>query len=79
MNRITISVSEDLGEDLKNFAQRRGESVSGIVSSAIAHYLDLMRRKKLGAGVLDMIRNTDVPAEAEKDIDAGRMDDHRRT
>lgn len=74
MDRITISVSDDVGNSLKSYAKTRGESVSRIASNAITHYLEMMRRKKLGMKVLGMIRDSEVSPTAIDELDSGRAD-----
>ena len=78
MNRLTISMPEMLQDSLKKFAKKRGESVSKIAADAISHYLNMMRRKKLGSKVLDLIKNAEVSANAIEEIESGRTDSDSR-
>ena len=74
MNRLTISMPDRLEDSLKKFAKKKGESVSKIATEAISHYLNMMRRKKLGSKVLDLIKNSEISPNAIEEIESGRTD-----
>ena len=74
MNRLTISMPDMLEDSLKKFAKKKGESVSKIAADAISHYLNMMRRKKLGSKVLDLVKNSEISPNVIEEIESGRTD-----
>ena len=78
MSRVTVSIPNKLEGELKEFAESQRVSVSKITSEAIEHYLKVMKRRKLGKKVLDLVGKQNVTANALQELEAGRTDCERR-
>lgn len=59
---------------MKRFAKSQRESVSRIASEAIEHYLNAMKRRKLGKKVLDLVGKQNISPNAIKELEKGRID-----
>lgn len=65
MERITISLSEDIGEELRKLARKRRESVSKVASKVIVQYFDSVRHKKPGRRVLTIINDSEISVNSK--------------
>jgi predicted DNA-binding protein len=65
---------DQLEDKLKKYAKSERESVSKIAAEAIDHYLNVMKRRKLGKKVLDLVGKAKVSPNAIKELEAGRID-----
>ncbi|MCK5058007.1 MAG: ribbon-helix-helix protein, CopG family [Candidatus Aminicenantes bacterium] len=74
MSRVTVSMPDPLEDKLKKYAKSERESVSKIAAEAIDHYLNVMKRRKLGKKVLDLVGKAKVSPNTIKELEAGRID-----
>lgn len=74
MSRVTVSMPDQLEDKLKKYAKSERESVSKIAAEAIDHYLNVMKRRKLGKKVLDLVGKAKVSPNAINELEAGRID-----
>jgi antitoxin VapB len=73
--RITVNIPDEVGENLKRAAQNQGTSISGLVASAVEHYLVVERRRALGYKLLDLAGKGVLSADVDRLIEEGRRDD----
>lgn len=76
--RITIHISDDLGKNIKKFAENKNKSVSSMTAEALEYYIREEKRKFLGNKVLKMIGKTNVDPDIKKEIELGRENYHDR-
>ena len=72
--RVTISLPDKLGENLKRDAAKRGVSVSSLVAKAVERYLIKQKRSK-GEAALALAGKVRVAADVQDMIEEGRRDD----
>jgi predicted transcriptional regulator len=72
--RVTIHVSDKIGESLKRTASRRGVSTSRLAASVLEEYLERQRKKELGEKVLEIAARARVAADALEVLEEGRSD-----
>ncbi len=78
MSRLTVSVTDKLESELKQFAVSQKESVSKIAARAIEYYLKEVKRRELGRKVLELAGTQKVSPDAIDELEAGRNDCDRR-
>ena len=74
MNRVTVSIPDKLGNELKKFARSQRESVSRITAEAIEYYLKVSRRRQLGKKILDLVGKEKVSPNALNQLEEGRRE-----
>lgn len=72
--RITISLPDKLGENLKRAAANSGVSVSSLAANAIEDYV-IKRRRSLGKKALDLAGKVRVSEDVHDIMEEGRRDD----
>jgi metal-responsive CopG/Arc/MetJ family transcriptional regulator len=72
--RVTISLPDKLGENLKRDAAKRGVSVSSLVAKTVERYLIKQKRSK-GEEALALAGKVRVAADVQDMIEEGRRDD----
>ncbi len=72
--RITFSLPDKLGQNLKRVAANRGVSVSSLVANAIEEYL-FKQRRALGEKALALAGKVRVAADVQDTIEEGRKND----
>lgn len=72
--RITFSLPDKLGQNLKRAAANRGVSVSRLVVNAIEDYL-FKQRHELGKKALNLAGKVRVAADVQDVMKDGRKDD----
>jgi metal-responsive CopG/Arc/MetJ family transcriptional regulator len=72
--RITIHVSDRLGEETRRAARTESISVSRLVAEALSLYLKEMKRRQLGNQVLGLIGKVEVAEDALDSLDEVRSD-----
>jgi len=72
--RITIHVSDRLGEEARRAARTESISVSRLVAEALSLYLKEMKRQQLGNQVLGLIGKVEVAEDALDSLDEVRSD-----
>ncbi len=73
--RVTVHMPDEIGEDLRATARSRQMSVSALTATAVASYLQRMRKQEIGGRLLDLIDRNVVSADALSLLDEGRRDD----
>ena len=74
MDRVTISIPNELVLELKEVAKKKKMAVSKIASEAIEQYLNIRKRRKLSKKVLDLIGEQKISSDIITDLEAGRSD-----
>jgi len=73
--RLTVSISDNLGDSVKNYAANEKLSVSGLASKALEYYINEQRKKKLSGMLLDIVGKKRVSKDALEQLELDRNDD----
>lgn len=78
MLRITINVSDELGESIKIAAQKCNQSVSSYISKAMIAHLLQFQKTDLGQGLCQLIGKAGVTADTMSTLkEMRKQNDHR--
>lgn len=77
MNRVTVSVPEEIDDRVRKWAEEEGKSLSRIYADAVEAYVQEKRRERAVERVERILDRTTVQPEALEELDAERKTSDR--
>jgi len=73
--RITVSVRDELAEEIKKLARDRKRSVSSLVAEAVEEYVQRVKRREAGKRFLELSEKVEVSSDALTELEKLRDED----
>lgn len=75
--RVTVYIPDEIGKDIKAFAEDENQSVSSVISEAVKQYVKIKKRRKTGTELLNLVGKVKITPQAYEEIDRGRQENDR--
>lgn len=75
--RVTITVPDEIGEEVRQMAEEKGTSVSGFYAAAAAEEVNKLRRKRAFEAIDRLIGTTEIAPDALAELRRMRQESDR--
>jgi len=72
--RVNVNFSEELEEEIKEFAKKENKTLSNLFAEAIIHYMTDAQKKNVGKRVLQIAGKTKMNPYVFNELDKGRRE-----
>ncbi len=72
--RVTVNVSEELEEEIKEFAKKENKTLASLFAEAIVYYMTEAQKKNLGKRVLQLAGKTKMNPYVLNELEKGRRE-----
>ncbi len=72
--RVTLNVSDELEEEIKEFAKKENKTLASLFADAIVHYMTDAQKKNLGKRVLQLAGKGKLNPYVMNELEKGRRE-----